>query len=170
MKTIGAHTLLLVGGLAYVIRVLGYTMISPNHVWVILLLEPLHGLTHAGTLAAVTHFVAHAVPKGYEATGQGVVYFIRGAGMSTGVFMGAFVQEMFGAPFMYRGSALIVAVGLLSFILALVLDGLFLVKAPNKSNNKKRLGSRKKHGDLEAGKPEQETAVGRTLAEQLEHL
>ena len=51
LTKLGVPLLLMLAHLAYIIRAWGYTLLprNPRDAWYILLLEPLHGFTFAGT-------------------------------------------------------------------------------------------------------------------------
>jgi hypothetical protein len=68
LKRCGANSLMAVSAAAYVIRVLGYTVV-PNH-WLVLTLEPLHGVTYACLKTATVQYVALVTPPGMDATAQ----------------------------------------------------------------------------------------------------
>jgi MFS family permease len=82
-----------------------------------LVVEPMHGITYACSQTAVVDFVAQLMPVGYEATGQGLVYVVRGLGNVCGLLVGGWTQETWGARTLYRGAAVVVSLG--SAILAL---------------------------------------------------
>ena len=107
----GSDILLLVAAAAYVTRVVGYTFIPANHVQWVLLLEPLHGVTYACTQTAIVDFVARRTPVGYEASGQGFVYTMRGIGAVLGLYFGGWAQDKFGPRAMFRASAGVVLIG-----------------------------------------------------------
>ena len=113
----GATKLLLVGCFGYIIRVVGYTFIPTGHVAYVLLLEPLHGVTYACSQTACVDFVANLMPPGYEASGQGLAYLFKGAGSILGLLLGGWAEENIGPRFMYRISALIVAIGAIVLLL-----------------------------------------------------
>jgi hypothetical protein len=68
LKQCGANSLLAVSAIAYVIRVLGYTLVSNQ--WLVLTLEPLHGVTYACLKTATVQYVALVTPPGMDATAQ----------------------------------------------------------------------------------------------------
>ncbi|CAB9520265.1 expressed unknown protein [Seminavis robusta] len=122
---------LVIAGLAYIVRVIGYTMIPRNHIWMIWVLELLHGLTFAGTLTAMAEFAAVVVPynPNQQATLVHLVSLLRGKAMTAAVFWGALVQQEVGPKYMYRRYTLVVILAVLSFGLALLMDFVFSVDA-----------------------------------------
>jgi MFS family permease len=55
------------------------------------------------------------MPVGYEASGQGLVYVIRGVGSATGLWLGGWATDVLGARTMYRASAVLMLVGMSVF-------------------------------------------------------
>ena len=93
--------------LAYVIRVIGYSFIPQSHPYLVLFLEPLHGVTIAFSNTASVDFADSIVPKGYESSGQGFMSMIRSTGMLSGIFIAGFLE----GRTLYRVLAAIVTVG-----------------------------------------------------------
>ena len=100
------------GCIAYVIRVVGYSLIPLHHPYWTLILEPLHGVTIGFVTVGCVAFAA-VFPKGYEASGQGFLSMIRGLGQFVGLCIGGFLE----GRILYRILAAIVTVG--SVILAI---------------------------------------------------
>jgi MFS family permease len=117
LERYGSTVLLLTAMACYVVRVLGYTLLPSGHVVYALVVEPMHGITYACSQTAVVDFVAQNMPVGYEATGQGLVYVVRGLGNVSGLLVGGWAQETLGPRILYRGAAVVVSCG--SAILAL---------------------------------------------------
>jgi MFS family permease len=66
-------------------------------------------------MTAAVAFVAQFMPVGYEASGQGLVYVIRGVGSATGLWLGGWATDELGARTMYRASAVLMLVGMSVF-------------------------------------------------------
>jgi Na+/melibiose symporter-like transporter len=115
LKKYGAGPMLLLAGACYVVRVLGYSLIPNNHILYVLVLEPLHGVTYACSQTAAVAFVAQFMPVGYEASGQGLMYSMRGVGSVAGLWLGGWAFNTLGARIMYRASAVLVLVGISVF-------------------------------------------------------
>ena len=98
---------------AYVVRVLVYSIIPQDHPYWTLLVEPLHGVTIGFVLTASIAFAAEWVPSGYEASGQGFLSMIRGLGQFVGLCIGGVIE----GRTLYRVLSAIVGVG--SFMLAI---------------------------------------------------
>ncbi|KAL7492377.1 hypothetical protein ACHAWT_003901 [Skeletonema menzelii] len=112
----GPGKLLLAAGIAYVVRVIGYT-IAP-HMSIVLLLETLHGVSYAGGKAGSVEYIAQIAPKGFEATGQGLLIFVNYIGIVVGLFGGGHIQEVFGPRTMFYVMATIVALGTVVLLIA----------------------------------------------------
>jgi len=109
LKRFGAPRLLVIAAFAYVTRVVGYTFV-PNK-WLVLALEPLHGVTFACLTSARVEYVAAVTPDGLEATGQIIMGTMTSLGGSlVGSAVGGFVEETYGSRILYRGAAVVVAV------------------------------------------------------------
>jgi len=92
---------------AYVIRVLVYSIIPQDHPYWTLLVEPLHGVTIGFVLTASIAFAAEWVPKSYEASGQGFLSMVRGLGQFVGLCIGGVIE----GRILYRVLAVVVGVG-----------------------------------------------------------
>ena len=111
LRRFGLGILLQISSLAYIVRVVGYSLIPKKYPALVLLLEPLHGVTYACSKASGVEFAAKYSPKGYEASGQGILSIFSGAGNCLGVLLGGILEDKFGSRIMYRCFATIVAIG-----------------------------------------------------------
>ncbi|KAL7465385.1 hypothetical protein ACHAXS_005709 [Conticribra weissflogii] len=118
LQKYGPGKLLLFAGLAYAIRVFGYTLVPTGHMWIILLLETLHGISYACSKAGSVEFVAQKMPKGCEASCQGILFSVRFVGVVIGLSGGGIVQEKFGPRVMYTTMAFTVLAGMFALLLA----------------------------------------------------
>ena len=73
LKTLGHDGMFLVALAAYVARAWGYTLLSRATVWLVLLLEVLHGVTFALMWSAATEFAKTRAPPGWDATLMSIV-------------------------------------------------------------------------------------------------
>lgn len=112
LRRFGSGSLLLIAGVSYMVRVIGYSIIPKGHVALVLLLEPLHGVTYACAQTSTVDFAQHLMPKGSEASGQGLMGVFKGIGSVTGLFLGGVLEETLGPRIMYRIFATTVAVGM----------------------------------------------------------
>eukprot|EP00581_Thalassiosira_minuscula_P012110 CAMPEP_0183712744 /NCGR_PEP_ID=MMETSP0737-20130205/7809_1 /TAXON_ID=385413 /ORGANISM="Thalassiosira miniscula, Strain CCMP1093" /LENGTH=445 /DNA_ID=CAMNT_0025941423 /DNA_START=563 /DNA_END=1900 /DNA_ORIENTATION=+ len=118
LERYGPGRLLVAAGIAYIIRVVGYTLVPEGDMYIILMLETLHGLTYAGSKSGSVEFVSRLMPEGHEASGQGILVFITYFGVVAGLIMAGWMQETLGARFMFRVMAAIVSVGVIVYALA----------------------------------------------------
>ena len=108
----GPGILQAVAGLAYVTRVVGYSIVPQGQVYYVMLLEPLHGMTYALSMTSAVDFMAQRLPSEQAAAGQGWVWTGRSIGAVVGLLGGSWTQQMFGGRIMYRIFAGIVALGM----------------------------------------------------------
>ena len=101
---------------AYMVRVIGYTLIPEGAMAWVLLLEPLHGITYGAAATSNVEYMAQLTPKGYEATSQGLLSGLRGIGSIVGLSLGGWIDDAFGAKVLHRLYATIVAIGLVFFL------------------------------------------------------
>mmetsp|Transcript_18652 Transcript_18652/g.38128 ORF Transcript_18652/g.38128 Transcript_18652/m.38128 type:complete len:525 (+) Transcript_18652:233-1807(+) len=118
LKHHGPGRLLLYAGGAYVVRVLGYTIVPEGHMGIILMLETLHGISYANLKTGSVEFVSLIVPKGSEATGQGILIFVNYLGVVVGLAFGGWLQEISGPRVMYACMGLIAFFGIAVLLLA----------------------------------------------------
>jgi MFS family permease len=111
----GQEMLQKVACLAYVVRVVGYTLIPKEYVVLVLLFEPLHGVTYACAKTASVDFASTSSPTGFESTGQGIMSTFQGIGIIIGLSLGGLIEDRFSAAVLYRSYALVVGLGLVIF-------------------------------------------------------
>ena len=81
IKHVGAVPCLYMAMLAVALRFLGYSLLS--NPWVVLVIEPLHGVTFGIMWAAASTYAAMIAPPGMSATIQGLVSGVHfGIGVS----------------------------------------------------------------------------------------
>uniref|UniRef100_A0A7S2N1P0 Major facilitator superfamily associated domain-containing protein n=1 Tax=Helicotheca tamesis TaxID=374047 RepID=A0A7S2N1P0_9STRA len=114
LELFGPEKLQEIACLAYITRVVGYTFIPKNRMWMVLFLEPLHGVTYACAKTSQVEFAARIAPKGYESSGQGLLQGLIGIGSFIGLSLGGWLEDTFGPKMMYRSYATVVLVGLIS--------------------------------------------------------
>jgi len=108
LKQLGPTLLLLCGMLAYCVRVIAYTLITPETRWILLLIEPLHGVTYTMVSLASIHHITSLSPKNYEGFSQGALTSARAVGSSLGNLAGSVAMETYGPKPTYRVSACLV--------------------------------------------------------------
>lgn len=95
------------GCIAYVVRVVGYSIIPESHAPWVLILEPLHGVTIGFVLTGSVAFVDSLMPKGCESSGQGFLSSVTGLGQFFGLCIGGVLE----GRVLYRVLAGIVSFG-----------------------------------------------------------
>jgi MFS transporter, PPP family, 3-phenylpropionic acid transporter len=115
-KRFSHQTLLLIAHVAYIVRVVGYTFL-PNP-WLVLFLEPLHGVTYACFQISTVVYCSELAPDTMQATAQGLRSATLNIGSLIGYTLGSYVMENYGSVAMYRGSACLVFVTLCGCIIA----------------------------------------------------
>jgi len=126
LNKIGVSGMIIIAQVSHITRVFVYTLLTPDTVWYVCCVEPLHGFTFACMWSASVHYAATISPKGLEATTQGIlagVYFGLGAG--TGGLVGGFIYENLGAVMLYR-----IGVGLVSGVLLLYIISILCLPVP----------------------------------------
>ena len=92
LNALGSVNLLQWACVAYVVRVVGYSFIPQSHPYLVLFLEPLHGITIAFATTSTVAFADEHTPAGYEASGQGLLSMIRSFGMFVGLCVGGLLE------------------------------------------------------------------------------
>ena len=116
LQKYGPGILLIAAGLSFIVRIVGYTLIPQGQLWMVLLLEPLHGVTYAGSQTAAVEFISEKMPPGMEASGQGIVNLVRGSGSVLGLYLAGHLESTVGPRSMYRGFAVVISLSIVSFI------------------------------------------------------
>ena len=112
LKYWGSGILLLVAAGCYILRVIGYTLIPEGKVALVLLFEPLHGITFACSTTAGVDIVDRLFTShGSEATAQSLLQLLVGVGSVIGLLFGGWATQALGPRTMYRVSAFVVFVG-----------------------------------------------------------
>lgn len=107
LRLLGATTMFQLGCLAYVVRVIGYSLVPTDNPYLVLFLEPLHGVTIAFAMTSSVAFADEWVPSGYESSGQAFISMVRGLGQFVGLCIGGALE----GRVLYRVLAAIVTVG-----------------------------------------------------------
>ena len=118
LKKFGPGKLLLIAGLAYVIRVVGYVIIPEGKMWLLLILETLHGISYACSKTGSVEYIARVTPTGYDASAQGLLFTIRFVGVVVGLFVGGLTQQWFGGRILYFSIAVLVSLGMVVLFVA----------------------------------------------------
>merc|ERR1712130_613496 len=111
LRWFGEEWLIFSAMMAYIVRVLGYSVLQ--NPWWVLPLELLHGLTFGAMYAAGIHYSSKLLPPELSATAQGLfggVY--NGIGPLTGSIVGGWLYESAGPRRMFQVMATFVTLGL----------------------------------------------------------
>eukprot|EP00980_Cylindrotheca_fusiformis_P030945 scaffold25665_cov113-Cylindrotheca_fusiformis.AAC.5 len=107
----GHDFLFVVAMVAYAIRALGYTLLTPSTVHWVLALEVLHGITFACMWIASVDFSARVAPEEWSTTFQSILSMTMSCiGGGFGPILGGIVMEQFGADVMFQGMASVISV------------------------------------------------------------
>lgn len=115
LEHIGAPLLVIIGAIAFVIRGFAYGLM-PN-AWLVLLFEPLHGVTFAAMATAAVAYISERVPKELEATSQALLSSLESLATVLGMAIGGFVLQHFGSRVLYSGAALLVLIATVAFMI-----------------------------------------------------
>jgi Na+/melibiose symporter-like transporter len=111
----GYQSMQKVACIAYITRVIGYTFIPRDKMYLVLFLEPLHGVTYACSKTATVQMASEITPEGYEASIQGIISMITSFGSVLGVCLGGWIEDHYSDILLYRLYALVVFVGLIAY-------------------------------------------------------
>ena len=116
LERCGSAMLIVVAQVAYIVRVWGYTMLTPKTVWLALPLESLHGVTYGCFTTAAVECMVRLAPEGLEASAQGALSLVRSSvGTLLGSVVGGIVFRHVGAVTLFRGAGAIVLLALVPF-------------------------------------------------------
>lgn len=117
IKAVGVHVLILTAMAAYVVRSLGYAMLTSA--WWVLPLEFLHGLTFGAMWAAGVQHTSNIAPRSLEATAQTVFAGLyNGLGGFVGATVGGWVYQTYGPRVMFGGMGVVVFCTMVLFFLS----------------------------------------------------
>lgn len=123
--------MIFVGFICYVLRLLGYTLLSADNLWLLLIIETLQGFTMGLVHVSIVTLCAIIFPKDLNVTAQGLMSSIRfGFAPFIFLFVSGYIMEYFGGQWLYRGLAAIVFITLILFY--------FLSKELNQIINEKQ--------------------------------
>ncbi|SCU69823.1 major facilitator superfamily, putative [Trypanosoma equiperdum] len=99
----------------WMLRVVGYSLLQ--NPWLVLLLEPLHGITFGFTWLPGVHIVNTVFPPNLSNSATGFLYFfVNGIGPITGSVLGGAIYEWLGPRVMFRAAAFVVFCVLVLFV------------------------------------------------------
>lgn len=112
-KSLSTLQMLLIAHIAYIVRAVGYTFIPVDNPWLVLLLEPLHGVTYAFFQMSTVVYCSDLATKNLQATAQGLRTAALSIGALIGYVFGSIMMETYGSHTMYRSAAVVVGLTLL---------------------------------------------------------
>lgn len=116
LRKFGANGLAVIAALAYGFRTIAYAcLVTP---WMVLFVEPLHGVTFAALNTGVVAYVSQKAAIVGEATAQSVFTTVKGVGSVMVVVIGSVVLQFFGGRVMYCAMGIVVLAVMSVFILA----------------------------------------------------
>ena len=113
MKALGHDGMFLLAMACFVVRVVGYTMLTPSSKWLILPLEVLHGITFACfwiVSTDISKVLVHQTKGAFWRTAipSTVQMLYSAVGVSLGSVVGGWAMDVFGSRTMYKWTAGIV--------------------------------------------------------------
>lgn len=129
LETFGTVKLMMVASICFCVRVTLYAFSSSG--MMILLLQPLHGITFAFGKTAAVEYVHSIAPEGLETTAQGILNSLqRGLGTIIFTAVGGYVEVQYGSHVLYIGASAVVFTGLCFLILTSVFEKNICGKIP----------------------------------------
>ena len=118
VKRLGYTNMIIVGLICYILRLMGYTILNANNLWLLLIIETLQGFTMGLVHVAIVTLCAIIFPQHLAVTAQGLMSSIRfGFAPFIFLFVSGYIMQYFGGKWLYRGLALIVLFTLVTFYL-----------------------------------------------------
>lgn len=111
LRKFSSRSLMLVGMLAYIVRVLFYAQVKASNwpAWLTLLAEPLHGVTYGLVQLASVHETSNLAPPHLQTTAQGLLATTKTIGQAVGTLGGSFLMQKYSSVVAYRAAASLVA-------------------------------------------------------------
>lgn len=101
LQHVGFDLLILSAQTAYIVRVIGYTLLTPETVWWVLACEALHGFTFACFWIAAVEHVKGISPPGWTSTGQTMlVGAYYGLACAVGAPIGGWILQHYGGKYL----------------------------------------------------------------------
>lgn len=162
LKRLGEVRMILIGVVCYTLRVYAYTLIDDKDQLLVLLLEPMHGITVACAYSARVIYVSKVLAtENSQALAQSTITVITALGMMVGTFTGGFMEQFLGASFMYRFYGSLVALCAVMYYAAVHCYG----SEGASSHRKQPKYLKVKHSDIVVG---EEDEVGREESDSTE--
>eukprot|EP01084_Bolivina_argentea_P227075 383525_1 len=116
VNKLGYRNMVLIGLIIYVFRLIAYTFLTSDTLWLLLLIELLQGFTFSLLHVALIAIPSIIFPNSMQVTGQGLMSTIRfGIGPVVFLVTGGFIMELYGGIWLYRSIAIFSAIVLVIF-------------------------------------------------------
>eukprot|EP01084_Bolivina_argentea_P026170 48609_1 len=113
---LGYRNMILVGFTCYIVRLMGYTILTSSNLWLLLVIETLQGITYGLVHVAVVTVSSMIFPKHLAVTAQGLMASVRyGVAPFIYLFIAGYIMEYLGGQWLYRILAIITFVSLIMF-------------------------------------------------------
>lgn len=115
LRRFGSRGLLIIAMATIGLRLISYSFTSA--IWIVLLIQLVHGLTYAIILLAGVSYADQIAPAGMKATTQGMfTSTLMGIGAATGGLLGGILMEHFRPAGMYGIFGVVVLISLVIFL------------------------------------------------------
>ena len=116
VERMGFRNMIFVGFICYVLRLTGYSLLSADNLWLLLVIETLQGFTMGLVHVAIVTLCATIFPQHLAVSAQGLMSSIR-FGFAPFLFLIAsgYIMEYVGGQWLYRGLAFAVFLTLIAF-------------------------------------------------------
>ncbi|KAL3808892.1 hypothetical protein ACHAXA_005103 [Cyclostephanos tholiformis] len=129
LKRYGPGRLLINVGVAYVVCVIGSTLVTESEIVHVLILEALHAFFYAGYNSGGVELMARMTPEGHKSSGQGILAAFTYCGIVSGIIFGGYIHR----------SKLMFVTGSIGLVVALVAE-LFCDKELSQNENESPTG------------------------------
>lgn len=124
LKRYGPGRLLIAVGVAYVVCVIGSTLVTDRTMFIVLILETLHAIFCAGHTSASVEFIARMIPEGHESAGQGILIAVTYFGIVVGLILTGWIHQ----------STLMAVTGLIGLVVLLLAELFHEKESPGTKN------------------------------------
>merc|ERR1712129_116766 len=110
--------MIIVGVICLICRCVAYSLLSADTLWLLLLIEPLHGITYSLVQLSAVNIIYDLFGEKYAASAQGSLSAIRsGLGPLLWVSSSGFVLQFVSGKWCYRIVAIGITLSLIAFVL-----------------------------------------------------
>ena len=116
---IGYKKMIILSAVLLIIRCIGYSLLSADTLWCLMLIEPLSGTTFALTKLSIVNIMFDLFGEKYAATAQGSMNSIqKGFGPLLFMIGSGFVMQYVSGQWMYRGVVVWLVTALITFVVS----------------------------------------------------